>query len=464
MEPKTGVYYLLEHDLDFSKYNIGALKNLTSFDLSMGPETKEVSIRKPQALKGTALHWHMVAHLVNHINSQTLDKVLVEVPTNDSNVMLLVFKEPSVCRDRETANVSGALDYWSTIQSTLEEYAERLGKTIYVSYSNRGSAVPPSGHQDRIYVRILSSPVDSYERSDTNEEKISSMFGLDIGGCYYILPTNSGYAIKSTEGDIVAEVVGNTLYILIGIEGGTNSPAIIGKIVAEYLRIEGNHREKKRLLEEAQKRIASQTEDNFVNLHRQTAKSKLQDIQSSLRSVKERIEHLGRELTQAVRKHSELTEEEAFLRSLLEDDSKRDEVAAKLKAMLGIPGVVDVQVSRHTVSVFTDTIIIRHTDGKFYEIGEFRIDMCVKNGRESIKLHNLANRNTENCHYHPHIDTEGGCCFGNISSNVYELLGEYEFYGLTVLLMTFLSSCNLPDAYCSDITKWPVVKEPKGRR
>lgn len=463
MEPRTGTYYLLDFDRPFADYNVSALERHSDYTRDMGDPLKQVSITRPESMEGRAFHWAFLTVLVDHIQGYEGDRVLREFETDDPNVRLIKWQPAMVSRDFDTRDVSGRFDDWNKIRRLLEPLAEQIGMPIKLSYTNRGSVVPPTGEQDLMYVRVMSAPVE-YERSDSLEEEVREIFGREIGGCRCILPTNVGYAIVSSEGDIVAEVSGNTVYILFAIEGTRNGPEIIKKVLEEYVRIENKPRLKKKLEKEAKDRIANETEHNFARLHSKTTERRLKTVRERLSDLRGRIESYGRELTQAVREQGELFREEKVLETIMSDSSNSAEVIAKLNAMRDIPGVVGVEVTRNTVSVFTDTITIRHTDGKFYEIGEFRIDFNVREGNEGVRCHNLANRNKDNCHYHPHVTTDGDCCFGNISSNVYELLGEFEFYGLTVLLMTFLSSCNLADAYCSEITKWPVVKAPKGQR
>jgi hypothetical protein len=93
----------------------------------------------------------------------------------------------------------------------------------------------------------------------------------------------------------------------------------------------------------------------------------------------------------------------------------------------------------------TDMIDINYQD-HVYHMGEYRIDINTDGSDGGVTIHNLTQLVAGRYH-HPHIASGGKCCFGNISTGVAKLIGDYQYVVLIQLLINYLKSYDRGGAY-----------------
>jgi hypothetical protein len=146
-------------------------------------------------------------------------------------------------------------------------------------------------------------------------------------------------------------------------------------------------------------------------------------------------------------------------------------------SLIKIPGIEKVRVSKEKVFLFTEHIYITlEAEGikKILDIGKFKIEINLHVQKDErrpscVKIFNLTRKGSGGNYniQHPHVDSEGYPCLGNITEMVPELLGNYEISALVQLLLQFLKSADLERH--NDPTKfWPTrvvpIIEKKARK
>ena len=119
--------------------------------------------------------------------------------------------------------------------------------------------------------------------------------------------------------------------------------------------------------------------------------------------------------------------------------------------ILKINMIEDVDVRNGRVSFDTKTVFIEHDD-EIYEIGKLRISINTNQGASGISVSNLTH--TEMCHAHPHVSSNGVCCFGNLGLGITKMITEHEFSAVMNVMIQFLTSYNHEDPY-HHIENWP---------
>lgn len=97
-----------------------------------------------------------------------------------------------------------------------------------------------------------------------------------------------------------------------------------------------------------------------------------------------------------------------------------------------------------------------------YLFGEYLIEFDFINfDVKFINLNTDLRRKSywgEGCH-HPHIDTTGRACLGNIRNDIETALKDMSFSYAVILAVSFLRSVNIKDAAGKYVKNWPVVDE-----
>lgn len=134
--------------------------------------------------------------------------------------------------------------------------------------------------------------------------------------------------------------------------------------------------------------------------------------------------------------------------------------AKEFESLAKVPGVEDVQVADGVIKVFTEHIYIT-PDGypnDTFDIGKFRIEIYTSGSNGGIKFFNLTRQGTGKDYNtnHPHVQTNGTPCLGNIKEQVASLIGEYEYSAVAQLGIQYLEEVNLEDSAGKNIFNcWP---------
>jgi len=87
-------------------------------------------------------------------------------------------------------------------------------------------------------------------------------------------------------------------------------------------------------------------------------------------------------------------------------------------------------------------------------VGKYTIAVPLSNNRETqIELRNLFPQPKSKRH-HPHIETSGNTCYGNIKNIVIEMGARMQLFELVDLMVSFLESVNKGDPWGKEIEQW----------
>jgi hypothetical protein len=151
------------------------------------------------------------------------------------------------------------------------------------------------------------------------------------------------------------------------------------------------------------------------------------------------------ELSQLASKNQELREQvrcfEKLTRKALERRATEDH--QNLVRMIG-RGLDSLQVTETEIRATTDHIDL-YWNGTDYDLGRFEIRIPLREG--TLTIHQKEPDRIVDGFPHPHVNSQGVPCLGNIAGMVRQFLGEGEVFQLVTLLLTFLRSYNEDNPY-----------------
>ena len=176
-------------------------------------------------------------------------------------------------------------------------------------------------------------------------------------------------------------------------------------------------------------------EANVLLFQRRDAED--QAVYGDLEVIGNRIAHAQQRLAQARHAYHRSTAE-TLLHTTIGDASCAD----AFEKLWAFPNVlaVDADVERQTISVYTDTLYISVLTG-WRELGNFRIDYKRDSYFRYVQVVNLAS--THPCgNYTPYSGYSRCHCFGDLRSDIYELLQVGEIHGAMVHILKSLTHLN----------------------
>lgn len=175
-------------------------------------------------------------------------------------------------------------------------------------------------------------------------------------------------------------------------------------------------------------------------------------IGENLSTTRTSIETLQAQLVEAIRKEEELRT--ALETATNQREQGRDRFKALFNQLKSRGYVKQVRYKDGTISVFTERIIIFSED-ICYDIGEFCIKINTKGQDGAVKLYNLSRREEPRHFHHPHVNSHGIPCLGNIKQIVPCYIAKREYLILADILYNYLKSVNIEDSRGANITNWP---------
>lgn len=342
------------------------------------------------------------------------------------------------------------------IRPILEDFAKKVGKTVYLRNVGCGYRVPYSSNEYDLGIFLFSmieSPEAGVEMGMTY-----SLYGVNLCSHQQKVITVSYIdrldyrKIIAPSGDLVAVIVDRTLYILQNLDENSfysgnqsNISKIWQAIFDDYALYFTNRAKFDRLMKS---RLKAADMNNFVKLFKRT----FDDADSSLsvEDYTQQINELKSTIANSVRERKKLLGEPVA------------EVDASLATSL-YQGLCKLSTTKK-ISVTSDGIVtvpvgqinIEYGD-QVYDIGKFVVQIDLN--ENEVRCINLTRTIGESC-YHPHVTSSGSCCMGNISSSVENLISDLELETLVIVMIEFLKSYNRGNPYTS-ICNWPVKSKKK---
>ena len=187
---------------------------------------------------------------------------------------------------------------------------------------------------------------------------------------------------------------------------------------------------------------------------------RLSEEQESLsRQIKEcdsKINEAGKTINEQVRRRHALNQRLMHIQ-VDELDKEKENLAREFDQLAGAPCVTAVRAKNDRIEVDTRTVYMKH-EGETYQIGRFT--MFINNdGKVRFSSRDNTHNNTVRggC-LHPHIDSHGRPCLGNITETVATMTAQRQYAAVVNLLFRYLESYN-PSSPYSNIRNW--AKMPK---
>lgn len=336
---------------------------------------------------------------------------------------------------------------WDELVPVIQAVYDQFGTVIKSSNPHGSVKSPIDSGSDVLHVHFYAVPIY------TDIIKYETVFGYTMSGgqCDGFVPTNRGESIKDDGGRIIAEIVGNNLYILFDLPhtGGNGVTEIFTKIMKEFYQLKGKTKDEiDTFLSTIQKAIAKTSRRQFVNSCDELFRINIEQLQSHVEARQDEIDIYNKKLVELIRDKDNSMDKLIPLQTSMKE---REKWANKeFDALMATPKVIDVVVNGKIIHIFTDRIDVKY-NGVVYRIGKFRLDIYTDGSNEGVRAFNLTN--SKGSLGHPHIRSDGHCCLGNISEGVTKLIAEYQYVVLTQLMLNFLQSYSDVNPYGS-IKHW----------
>lgn len=370
-------------------------------------------------------------------------KKFTQVKTNRTNLYLLGEKEYQV-----TAKTSN-LEAWKYFLPVLQNFASVIKKNIDV-YNPHGSTKAKSRAKTKLSIYFFSTPVN------TERTKIIEAFNIALingGAQSAVTPSGRGFPIKDNTGTTIAEIVDeNNLYILFDLPHDSRSESakileIILKKYLDFINLKGEDAKKWKKKQALQK--IKEDEDRYI-------KACIRRKSNMLENQKRKLEQTELELSKVSERFVDLlrTQEEISESISLFETKNKEAQEVFLKEFRNLKSIKDVEtVDVNDTHLIIKTKMIEIVVGtRVYKIGKFEISIPFSGKINQLKFHNCTK--IYDGYHHPHINSWGTACLGNISHGVAKYIAQYEFAAVAQVLINYLQNFNSSDCY-RHATCWP---------
>lgn len=274
-----------------------------------------------------------------------------------------------------------------------------------------------------------------------------------IGNFVYCITNSKNEDIEYKElyGLTVSVVADNLIFIKEYVDESGFYEELIRKITSAYLDYKGFNSK------EIDIKYDEYVSDCIVELMYKDVNSKKEENELLLADTMVRIEELRTEIgVQYNRMRSLLNTSITF---------NKEEVLKQITEEVNFIRNHDKTESVTVISTGFEIITKRiklyePVNDKYYRIDPVKIIINIRENQVSIYAANGIGKVAywDNSP-HPHISGSGFACFGNIEHQVSQYINEGELYSLYVLLISFLSTCDVNDPAGAEITVWDEIDE-----
>lgn len=199
---------------------------------------------------------------------------------------------------------------------------------------------------------------------------------------------------------------------------------------------------------EEENRRMQRARENYINLVSSRIGTRVDQTRQRAEEIQQAISEAMTMITEKVREQTIVNKELAWLEQNVQE--VQEGLAAEFQKLMDIPEVDEINCMRRKLVVKLNDIVIEF-NGRRYLLGRPIIEIH-QNG--TIKISNPGN--TVSRKPHPHVNSEGDPCLGNISEGIAKLIGQFEFATAVQILIEFLKNFNEGEQYRgAHITNWP---------
>lgn len=413
-----------------------------------GLEVYPISLRSPKKIRGFAVPADRIEEFERAVG-------LVAVQRTDSDTDV----DRVICRSYASAHgdieiCDAKSDYEPQLRRILKAVSAKAGGAELCLRVCDSGHMPLAAASQKINVFWPASPAEN-----PAERQTTRLFGREWTKSVTVLtPSLQGIVIKDEDGLPIAQVVGNSVYVLVA--GLLTGPLADKESDADELLA--------RLLHEAvaASRISANDDEELSKLWRESSESHARNyVEQCLTRLRRRGTDLEKEIGdcdkqivragQSIHQQLRLKREKAIqLEQLLGQDmlAEEERLRAEFAALCDSKAILSIEVHDRDICVHTRTVFI-DWQGKRYRIGRFLLRLA-DDGRISIA--NVANFATGTPFHHPHVPDPDRPCFGNVHESLVKLVADRQYASAVTLLFRYLESYN-PHNGVADIKHWKEV-------
>lgn len=184
---------------------------------------------------------------------------------------------------------------------------------------------------------------------------------------------------------------------------------------------------------------------------------RIKKTEGEIKQLSSDVERLQYELVAALRA---VEEKQTYLGKLRsnEDGSGPGRFGKEFDALFEHPDIQNVKVFGNKIEVYTKPISLEITHQGFSKrtctFGSFRIVIYCDGFRGGVRMFNVTR--TVNGNHHPHINSEGEPCLGNIKEVIPHLIAERQYAALISVCIQFLKTYTREQGFkpFGDIELW----------
>ncbi len=143
------------------------------------------------------------------------------------------------------------------------------------------------------------------------------------------------------------------------------------------------------------------------------------------------------------------------------DEASFSRFGDEFNGLMKHPDIVKIEINGKKILVYTQPIVINYQRVK-YDIGRFKIAINTLGKEGGVKMLNLT-RTIDEGHHHPHVNSGGEPCLGNIKEVIPHLIAEHKYAAVASVCIQYLKSYERSDDYrpFTEIQNWPLAKNER---
>lgn len=385
----------------------------------------------------------------------SLERKAIRLPVSTDPYVVLANDSDMVFVQINPVNLfAGHESVLQGIEKTLLDVGVWAGAVFYLYFSAAPCFTPLPPVKYGVNVVVGSAPAGEYGFS-----RSTHLCGvmLDARGreVSHPAPTSArGCVVTDEDGNHVAQIIGDTIYLLIPVRGldslrrlnGEGGNLFAGALRLAWNAFIGDKPEiKEKELDEAAYRAFISEGGTSLPVR---AMAELGDVEKEIQSVLARY----RELLNRKRELSAIA-----TMSVLEDQDLLKNASADWQRLRERPEVESVKLVGLGIHIRTKRIISDEWEGNRYQFGTFVIRFGI-DGRVSVWCEKPMHPKGIP---HPHISAEGGICFGNVGPIIQEAAHERRYPDAADIIFNWLISGYDPERAIHKISEWPVMEQEK---
>jgi len=330
------------------------------------------------------------------------------------------------------------IEYAEEVVAALIPFVDRIDKNIVVSNPHHRPTEPYLG--DDLHLRFYSVP------ALTSSIKLpKTIFGIQVNNAQRdgFEPAFMGTVLTDEMGTSIAEILGDTLYILFDLPHGTCKD-LLSQIMEKYVeygieqKLSPEEREKR--VEEFRAREKLRNRENYITLCNRGVRELIISLQSSLEETEQKLQNLSEQTVDTIRKQME---DSLTLKELQKTEAESEQkFTEEYEQLLQSPSIEKVMAQADRVVVFTELLTAEHED-ELYPLGKYRISIFHDGNLQIANITQTHIRKEDKVvFHHPYVTGADGSeiNMGPSHEGVIRLIADHKYViAINVIIETLIS-------------------------